>query len=295
MPQLGRPTELMTLPNQHCTAGTQFFAAGEGLDGIVESFCDVDLADAAIARARTIKVLPTTSLVVIVHYRAPMASQRGTYKRTINGMHTRAAALKPCGPLGAVLVRLKADAADRVLGVRPADLLDASIELSDIFGDGAAARLEAQLAEAGSAAARVACMRDFLRTRTGPGRLDPLAAQAMRAIQRNPSISMRRLAGLLDIGERSLQRRFKAETGASAKQFARIERMQQAVAAHRAGLDWAGVAHASGFTDQAHLIRDFRALAGVPPEAFCRRAAAERVQAWNTELAASDFYNTFIA
>jgi AraC-like DNA-binding protein len=285
----------MALPNQQAPRSTPFFVAGEGLDDVVEAFCDVDIADAAIACARTIKVLPTTSPVLIVHYRAPMASQRGVYRRTVNGMHTRAAALKPRGPLGVVLVRLKADAADRVLGVKPADLLDASIDLSDIFGDGAAALLEEQLADAGSPAARIACMRNFVRNRTGPAGLDPLVAEAMRAIRRNPAISMRSLAGHLDAGERSLQRRFKAETGASAKQFARIERMQRAIAARRAGADWADVAHASGFSDQAHLIRDFRALAGAPPETFCRRAGAENVQAWNTELAASDFYNTFVA
>ncbi|WP_271576121.1 helix-turn-helix domain-containing protein [Bradyrhizobium sp. CCBAU 11361] len=285
----------MALPDKQTPRSSQFFGAGEGLGDIVESLWDADLDDAAAACARTIKVLPTPSPVLIVHYRAPMASQRGVYKRTINGMHTRAAVLKPSGSLGVVSVRLKADAADRVLGVKPADLLDASIDLSDIFGDGAAALLEEQLAEAGSAAARVTCMRDFLRTRTGPGRLDPLVAQAMRAIRRDPAISMRRLAGDLDIGERSLQRRFKAETGASAKQFARIERMQRAVAARRAGSDWADVAHATGFTDQAHLIRDFRTLACASPEAFCRQSSIANVRAWNAELAASDFYNTFVA
>jgi AraC-like DNA-binding protein len=224
-----------------------------------------------------------------------MVSHRGVYKRAVNGMHTKAAALRPSGPLGVVLVRLKADAADQVLRAKPADLLDATVELSDIFGDGAAALLEEQLAEAGDAAARVACMRNFLQQRTGPGRLDPLVALAMRAIRRNPAISMRALAGRLDIGERSLQRRFKAETGASAKQFARIERMQRVIAARRAGAGWADAAHATGFTDQAHLIRDFRALAGAPPEVFCSSAAADNVQAWNAGLGVSDFYNTFVA
>ena len=285
----------MVLLQPHGPRGSQFFAASESLDDVVEAFCDVDLANAATACARTIKVLPTTSPVLIVHYRAPMASQRGVYKRTVNGMHTRAAALRPSGPLGVVLARLKPDAADRVLGVRPGDLLDASVELADIVGDKAAASLEDQLAAASSAAARVACMRGFLEARRRPSRLDPLVAQAMRVIRQSPAISMRGLAGRLDVGERSLQRRFKAETGVSAKQFARIERMQQAIAARRAGADWADVAHAGGFTDQAHLIRDFRAFAGSPPDAFCRRAAADRVQAWNDELASSDFYNTFVA
>lgn len=285
----------MAFPDQHIKRSSQFFGAGDALGDIVESFWDADLDDAAAASARTIKVLPTTSPVLMVHYRAPMASQRGVYKRTVNGMHTKAAALKPRGPLGAVLVRLKADAADRVLGVRPVDLLDATVELSDIFGGSAAALLEEQLAEAGGAAARVTCMRSFLRQRTGTSRLDPVVAQAMRAIKQNPAISMYWLADRLDIGERSLQRRFKTGTGASAKQFARIERMQQAIAARRAGADWADVAHARGFTDQAHLIRDFRTLAGASPDAFCRRAAADSVQAWNAGLGVSDFYNTFVA
>ena len=285
----------MTLPHQQGPHGPQFFAASESLGDIVEAFCDVDLADAATACARTIKVLPTTSPVLILHYRSPMASQRGVYKRTVNGMHTRAAALTPSGPVGVVLVRLKPEAADRVLGVRPADLLDASVEISDIFGDDVAARLEERLARAGSAAERVTCMQDFLEHRRRPTRLDPLVARAMRAIRRNPAISMRGLADCLDIGERSLQRRFKTETGASVKQFARIERMLQAIAARRSGADWADVAHACGFTDQAHLIRDFRTFAGSSPAMFCRRVVADGVQGWNDELASSDFYNTFVS
>ncbi|MEY9185420.1 AraC-like DNA-binding protein [Bradyrhizobium sp. USDA 326] len=284
----------MTLPHRQGPRGPQFFAASESLGEIVEAFCDVDLADAATACARTIKVLPTTSPVLIVHYRSPMASQRGVYKHAVNGMHTRAAALKPSGPVGVVLVRLKPDAADRVLGVRPADLLDASVEICDIFGDHAAARFEGRLAGAGSAAARVTYMQGFLEQRRRPSRLDPLVARAMRAIRRSPAISMRALADRLDIGERSLQRRFKTEIGASAKRFARIERMLQAIAARRSGADWADVAHAGGFTDQAHLIRDFRTFAGSSPDVFCRRVATDRVQRWNDELASSDFYNTFL-
>lgn len=284
----------MTLPHRQGQHGPQFFAANESLGEIVETFCDVDLADAATACARTIKVLPTTSPVLIVHYRSPMASQRGVYKHAVNGMHTRAAALKPSGPVGVVLVRLKPEAADRVLGVRPADLLDASVEISDIFGDHASAWLEERLAGAGSATARVTCMQGFLEQRRRPSRLDPLVGRAMQAIRRKPAISMRALAERLDIGERSLQRRFKTETGASAKRFARIERMLQAIASRRCGADWADVAHAGGFTDQAHLIRDFRTFAGSSPDVFCRRAAAEGVQGWNEELASSDFYNTFL-
>jgi AraC-like DNA-binding protein len=40
--------------------------------------------------------------------------------------------------------------------------------------------------------------------------------------------------------------------------------------------DWAEVAAEYGYTDQAHLIHDFRDLTGITPTAFRPRSAAER-------------------
>src|SRR5437899_11444369 len=124
----------MAVPDQHIKRNSQFFGAGEALGDIVEAFWDADLDDAATASARTIKVLPTTSPVRMVHYRAPMVSHRGVYKRAVNGIHTKAAPLSPSGALGVVLVRLKADAADQVLRANPADHLDATVDLWDSLG-----------------------------------------------------------------------------------------------------------------------------------------------------------------
>ena len=38
-------------------------------------------------------------------------------------------------------------------------------------------------------------------------------------------------------------------------------------------LDWAGLAADRGYADQAHLIREFRAMAGVTPADYARDAA----------------------
>lgn len=274
---------------------SSFFAPGQALDEIVEAIWDADYDDAGSARALTIKVLPTISPVLIVHYRAAMtAAHRSQYKRTANGLQTRAMTLRPSGPLGVVLVRLKAEAACRVLGCDPAELTDASVELSDIFGASDVSLLEEGLAEAGDAEARVMRMRRFLLGRVRSDRLDPVVRQAMRTLKEDSAISMKQLASRLDIGERSLQRRFKTLTGASPKQFARVARMEKVVAARLKGGDWADVAYAAGYNDQAHLSNDFRSLVGAPPEAFFRSTLAAEHRGWNAQLAVSDFYNTFV-
>jgi AraC-like DNA-binding protein len=274
---------------------SQFFPAGEALSDFAEAIWDADFDDARSARALTIKVLPTTSPVLIVHYRAAMtAAHRSRYKRTANGMQTRAMTLRPSGPLGVVLVRLKAEEACRVLGCDLADVTDASVELSDIFGDREASLLEEMLAEAENAEARVARMRQFLRDRAAANRFDPVVHRAIRVLKQDPVVSMKDLASRLDVGERSLQRRFKTLTGVSPKQFARVARMEKVVAVRLKGSDWADVAYATGYNDQAHLINDFRSLAGAPPDTFFRGTTVAEYRGWNAELAASDFYNTFM-
>jgi AraC-like DNA-binding protein len=79
------------------------------------------------------------------------------------------------------------------------------------------------------------------------------------------------------VGERRLQRAFDRSVGLSPKVLGRVLRLRQAVRRlESAGrpLSWAGVAAAAGYADQAHLIREFRALAGVTPAAYVRERRA---------------------
>jgi AraC-like DNA-binding protein len=80
-----------------------------------------------------------------------------------------------------------------------------------------------------------------------------------------------RIAGLaraLDVAPRTLLRRFRAATGLTPKQFARICRFRHAafklLDTQRPG--WAHVAIGTGFADQAHMIHEFKDLTGLTPE-----------------------------
>ena len=74
----------------------------------------------------------------------------------------------------------------------------------------------------------------------------------------------------LGVSERHLRRVFVETVGLSPKTFARLARFHRALRAARedARAGWATIAAAAGYYDQAHLIGDFRAIAGVTPRAL---------------------------
>jgi transcriptional regulator GlxA family with amidase domain len=81
---------------------------------------------------------------------------------------------------------------------------------------------------------------------------------------------------------RALQRLFAAYVGMGAKAVLARFRLQDAVAAIDAGQvdGLAELAAQLGWFDQAHFTRDFRAVVGVTPATYLRRAGvAERAEA----------------
>ncbi len=87
-----------------------------------------------------------------------------------------------------------------------------------------------------------------------------LARLATERIERAPGqVRIAELASALGVGERRLERAFRAHVGVSPKTFARIARFG---AAWRA-LELGGrpVEIAQGYFDQPHLVRDFVAFA----------------------------------
>lgn len=87
---------------------------------------------------------------------------------------------------------------------------------------------------------------------------------ALRASPVLPSAAA--LAAMAGMGSRSLQRHFLDQVGVGPKQhlcYLRFERARHLLA--RPGWRAAEVAAAAGYSDQAHLIREFRRFAGVTP------------------------------
>lgn len=81
---------------------------------------------------------------------------------------------------------------------------------------------------------------------------------------------IREITNWLGLSERQFQRRFRQAVGLTPKQFARIRRFRASVGnVLQDDPDaWGRVAAERGFSDQAHLTREFNALYGAPPTSF---------------------------
>ncbi len=92
--------------------------------------------------------------------------------------------------------------------------------------------------------------------------------RAVRAL-RGGAPQVARVARDLDLSPRQLQRLFEERVGIGPKALARVFRLSRALALHGAGGgSWAAIAVDAGYADQAHLVRECRALAGVAPTAL---------------------------
>jgi AraC-like DNA-binding protein len=95
------------------------------------------------------------------------------------------------------------------------------------------------------------------------------------------------LARSVGISERQLERLFRERTGLGPKEMARVARLRS-VLAHLASAgraDWADVANAFGYADQAHLINEFQVLTGKSPARYLGE-----VDAVTRQVDATGFY-----
>ncbi len=183
----------------------------------------------------------------------------------------------------------------RITGAAMHQFHDAAYSLDDVFRATDVSELDERLAEATGSAARVAAVQAFLLGQLRDDGEDSVAHRAALLLRHDPGLPVRHLALRLDVSERHLSRRFYNAIGVPPKQFARIARIGRVIAAARGpDTDWSDVAASCGFTDQAHMIKEFSAMVGRPPDAFFRVTSLRDQPVRGVSRAESDFYNTFV-
>lgn len=187
--------------------------------------------------------------------------------RRLAGQGWTVAALTAPGGLGAFVALPARTLTDRVAPLaRPLVDLDAATLLREVTRAGEEEERVGVLRAALTGvveradAARVAAARDVVAVAR--------AAEEDRAVRR-----VEDLAALAGVTPRTLQRLFAEHAGVPPAWVIRRYRLLDAAeqARHGGVVDWAGLAAALGYSDQPHLVRDFRAHLGTTPAAYAAR------------------------
>lgn len=122
---------------------------------------------------------------------------------------------------------------------------------------------------------RKAAIESYVRNRLGTARrCCAYVDQCIAIIRREQGrTTIASLATRCGVSPRELRAQFIKQVGLSPKQFARIVRVNAVLArlSTDTKADWRGIVYALGYCDQAHFIRDFRAVTGVTPTAYLKQ------------------------
>jgi AraC-like DNA-binding protein len=259
------------------------------LGDLVEDIADWDIQDGSIAGGLAVTILPGTTLHLVIQYRTSLTSSREfgdatiphrRYQHVASAVRTGIVTACSHGPLGVVIVRLKPEAAARVLGEHIYEFADTKIDLGAVFGAGVVASLAEMLAESRSSHGRIVAVSKFLLRNIRAREPDPVVSRAAASLRTNPILRLGPLAANLGVSKRHLSRRFKAVFGMGPKRFALCARVEHALAAYDRESSWASIAHSCGFTDQAHMINDFKAILGSTPARVFRSLSTGEYCGW---------------
>jgi AraC-like DNA-binding protein len=239
------------------------------LRGFVAGLCDYREATAMPLRRREV---PCPTVTLILSFGEPLRVLPGAASFTsfVAGLHDRPVTISHDGRQRGIQVDLTPLGAFALLGVPMHELANRVVPLGELLDRDAESLVE-RLAATRGQAARFEILETALAARmaTGPG-IAPEVGAAWRLLERSDGlVPVARLAGEVGWSRRHLVDRFREQVGLPPKVAARVLRFQRAAGLITGGArSWADVALTCGYYDQAHLNRDFRALAGCTPGAY---------------------------
>ncbi len=254
------------------------------LQHLVKFYWMVEDATAGDAAAEV--VIPDGCMEMIFHFGTPFSSDvhgdnYAVHPRAfVGGQITQSIRIRPAGPIGMLGVRFHPFGAQPLLKIAMDEIAGETVDATDLFGASALHTVE-RLMEADGVEPRFDVVESFLlRLTCGEAAVDPLARSSIEALtMSHGSIPVHRLAAQMHVSPRHLNKMLRRHVGLGAKSFARIVRLQFALASIRGGSasTLTDAACAAGYFDQAHFIRDFRVFCGANPRAYLgeRHALAE--------------------
>jgi AraC-like DNA-binding protein len=252
-----------------------------GLRSLIASYSGYRQAGLAPGRHRG---LPSPYLTVIFTLDEPLtiaghpdpAQPPGRYDTLAGGLHTTPALITHDGWQSGIQLAVSPLGARALFGLPAGELAGLDVHGAEAFGP-LAGQIQRRLQAAASWPDRFAVLDELLLARVSPGSpaISPEVTRAWRQLlAAGGQAGISALAAETGWSERHLRSQFRAEIGLTPKAAARVirfdrtRRLLQRQARSGARPVLADLAAGCGYYDQAHLDREFRALAGCPPTAW---------------------------
>lgn len=221
------------------------------------------------------RVLPDGCMELILNLRTPFcqADQAGCYQRQptafLVGQITRFVLLRATAEAEVLAVRFKPGGAHALFGIDMHELTDRCVPLDQIGSPWM--DLSARVGGCKTIAAALREIESTLGQRLAVSSTHGRRINAVLGILREAESPARIsiVAREVGVSPRQLERTFLREVGVGPKHFARLLRFRRMLTAMDGGdTHWADLAARTGYSDQPHLVREFREFAGLAPREF---------------------------
>jgi AraC-like DNA-binding protein len=225
--------------------------------------------------------LPSTVLTLVLSFDQPLHVGWLSAERSLDrhwalasGLHVGPALIRHDGTQHGLQLGLTPAGARTLLGMPAGPLAGEMVPLQALLGPDAE-RLYADVAGCRTWEERFDALDRHLLARAGTRAAEvrsELRCAWQSLVRSAGTVKVQHLAADLGWSRRHLTGRFGAEFGVTPKQLARVSRFQRARGdvLRSAGADLAETAARCGYSDQAHLTREWRALAGYTPRQWLR-------------------------
>ncbi|MFB7471471.1 helix-turn-helix domain-containing protein [Kitasatospora sp. NPDC056184] len=211
----------------------------------------------------------------------------GRFATLLGGLHTAPALISHDGRQSGIQLAVHPLAARALFGLPAGELSGLDLPAEAVLG-AVAGHLREAVQEARDWPERFAVLDGaLLRLARPTGQVPPEVVRAWSALRRSGgALPVAALARETGWSERHLLDRFRRETGLSPKAAARVVRFDRArrlLAAPGPVPLLAELAASCGYADQAHLAREFRALAGCAPSVWRAEEGPDAVEFRNVQ------------
>jgi len=228
-------------------------------------------------------VLPNGYVEVMVNlgpvHRVVEGSGTGVWDRSwFSGLQERSIFIESLDGTHLVSIRMHPLGATDLFGFGAPRAANSIIDLEALIGT-EAGDLRASLLSADSPAARFVILEKLLRDRRAPRSTVPefVREAATRLAQTHGHLRVGELHEELNVSRKHLAVSFSRYVGVPAKAYARIQRFVWTVDLLRnsSEVEWSRIAAEAGYSDQSHLVRDFRRVGAASPTEYLRRFAPD--------------------